>query len=255
MTPEQLARQNIDKQLQQAGWIVQDLKDFNPSSAPGIAVREYPTESGSADYILFVDRKPIGVIEAKKEGVTLSAVHDQTTRYSADNLKYIRKDEILPFQYESTGTETLFTDARDPSPRQREIFHFHKPETLYEWSKQEDSLRQRLLKMTSLSFEVAYNPAIPIETFDFIIIDECHRSIYNLWKQVLDYFDAFMIGLTATPDKRTFAFFHENIVSEYTLKVNDGYDVEISYYLNLLRYRDDVFSFIKMSSLALLLFA
>ncbi len=79
--------------------------------------------------------------------------------------------------------------------------------------------------------EVAYNPEIPIETFDFIIIDECHRSIYNLWKQVLDYFDAFMIGLTATPDKRTYAFFHENVVSEYTLKqsiadkVNVGYDV------------------------------
>jgi len=86
-------------------------------------------------------------------------------------------------------------------------------------------------KMSSLSMEVVYNPAVPIETFDFIIIDECHRSIYNLWKQVLDYFDAFMIGLTATPDKRTFAFFHENIVSEYTLKqsitdkVNVGYDV------------------------------
>ncbi len=79
--------------------------------------------------------------------------------------------------------------------------------------------------------DVVYNTSIPIETFDFIIIDECHRSIYNLWKQVLDYFDAFMIGLTATPDKRTFAFFHENIVSEYTLKqsiadkVNVGYDV------------------------------
>ncbi|HRF54659.1 MAG TPA: DEAD/DEAH box helicase family protein, partial [Aquimonas sp.] len=63
---------------------------------------------------------------------------------------------------------------------------------------------------------VRYNPAVPVETFDFIIIDECHRSIYNLWKQVLDYFDAFLIGLTATPDKRTFGFFNENIVAEYT---------------------------------------
>ena len=86
-------------------------------------------------------------------------------------------------------------------------------------------------KIIDKPVDVAYTPNFPIETFDFIIIDECHRSIYNLWKQVLDYFDAFLIGLTATPDKRTFAFFHENIVSEYTLKqsisdkVNVGYDV------------------------------
>jgi type I restriction enzyme, R subunit len=78
---------------------------------------------------------------------------------------------------------------------------------------------------------VRYNPAVPVETFDVIIIDECHRSIYNLWKQVLDYFDAFLIGLTATPDKRTFGFFNENIVAEYTYEqsvadgVNVGYDV------------------------------
>ena len=78
---------------------------------------------------------------------------------------------------------------------------------------------------------VRYNPAVPVETFDFIIIDECHRSIYNLWKQVLDYFDANLIGLTATPDKRTFGFFNENIVAEYTYEqsvadgVNVGYDV------------------------------
>lgn len=371
LTPEQKARENIDKQLQQAGWIVQDYKSINPSAGLGIAVREYPTESGSADYVLFIDRKPLGVIEAKKEGHTLSQVHDQTTRYSADNLKYIRKDEVLPFQYESTGTETFFTDARDPVPKQREIFNFHKPETLYEWSKQEETLRARLKKFPTLSssglrvcqvnaiinleqsfaenkpnalvqmatgagktfcsitsvyrllkfakakrvlflvdtrnlgkqaeqefqaykpnddkrlftelytvqrlrsnfidpsaqvcistiqrmysilkgkeldesledespyesktidkpVDVAYTSNIPVETFDFIIIDECHRSIYNLWKQVLDYFDAFMIGLTATPDKRTYAFFHENVVSEYTLKqsiadkVNVGYDV------------------------------
>ena len=372
LTPEQKARENIDKQLQQAGWIVQDFKALNLSAGLGVAVREYPTESGSADYILFVDRKPVGVIEAKKEGHTLSQVHDtQTTRYAADNLKFIVRKEELPFQYESTAVETFFTDARDPLPRQREIFNFHKPETLQEWSKQENSLRERLRKLPTLNssglrccqvkaivnledsfaksmphaliqmatgagktytavtsvyrllkfakakrilflvdtrnlgkqaeqefqaykpnddkrlftelynvqrlqsnfidpsshvcistiqrmysilkgkeldesleneshyesktidkpVDVVYNHNVPIESFDFIIIDECHRSIYNLWKQVLDYFDAFMIGLTATPDKRTFAFFRENIVSEYSLKqsiadrVNVGYDV------------------------------
>jgi type I restriction enzyme R subunit len=371
MNPEQQARILIDKNLQHSGWIVQTCHDFKPSSGNGIAVTGYPTESGFADYILFIERKPIGVIEAKKAGETLSGVHEQTVRYATDKLKFLVNKNELPFQYESTGTETFFTDARDPVPRQREIFSFHRPETLNEWIKQSSTLRSRLKNFPPLikdrlrncqtkaivnletSFadnrpralvqmatgagktftaitsvyrllkfanakrvlflvdtrnlgkqaeqefqafkpnddkrlftelynvqrlrsnfidpsaqvcistiqrmysilkgkeldesledespyeskiidkpvDVVYNPSVPIETFDFIIIDECHRSIYNLWKQVLDYFDAFMIGLTATPDKRTFAFFHENIVSEYTLKqsiadkVNVGYDV------------------------------
>lgn len=78
---------------------------------------------------------------------------------------------------------------------------------------------------------VAYNPAIPIESFDFIVIDECHRSIYNLWRQVLDYFDAFLIGLTATPTKQTIGFFNGNLVQDYGHeqavldKVNVGFDV------------------------------
>jgi len=63
---------------------------------------------------------------------------------------------------------------------------------------------------------VSYSLKNAIEQFDFIIIDECHRSIYNIWKQVLEYYDAFLIGLTATPDKRTFGFFNQNVVSEYT---------------------------------------
>ena len=75
-------------------------------------------------------------------------------------------------------------------------------------------------------------PKVPIEQFDFIVIDECHRSIYNLWKQVLDYFDASLIGLTATPDKRTFGFFNENVVSQYTYEesVTDGVNVSYDVY-------------------------
>lgn len=79
--------------------------------------------------------------------------------------------------------------------------------------------------------DVMYNPEIPIETFDFIVTDECHRSIYNLWRQVLEYFDAFVIGLTATPSKQTLGFFNQNIVMEYSHEravadgVNVGYDV------------------------------
>ena len=64
---------------------------------------------------------------------------------------------------------------------------------------------------------MVYNTKFPPEFFDFIIIDECHRSIYNLWRQVIEYFDAFLIGLTATPDERTYGFFHKNIVSEYAM--------------------------------------
>ena len=80
---------------------------------------------------------------------------------------------------------------------------------------------------------VEYDPKIPVEFFDFIVIDECHRSIYNLWKQVLEYFDAFEIGLTATPDSRTVGYFEQNLVSEYSHEmavadgVNVGYDVFI----------------------------
>ncbi|MGB3851819.1 MAG: type I restriction-modification enzyme R subunit C-terminal domain-containing protein, partial [Tunicatimonas sp.] len=82
-------------------------------------------------------------------------------------------------------------------------------------------------KLKKEPMPVEYSAQNPIEQFDFIIVDECHRSIYNLWKQVLDYYDAFLIGLTATPDKRTFGFFNENVVSEYTYEesVADGVNV------------------------------
>jgi type I restriction enzyme, R subunit len=79
---------------------------------------------------------------------------------------------------------------------------------------------------------VEYNPNIPIETFDFIITDECHRSIYNLWRQVLEYFDAYLIGLTATPSKQTFGFFNQNLVMEYNHEkaVADGVNVNYDVY-------------------------
>ena len=79
---------------------------------------------------------------------------------------------------------------------------------------------------------VEYNPDIPIDTFDFIITDECHRSIYNLWRQVLEYFDAFLIGLTATPSTQTFGFFQQNLVMEYTHEeaVADGVNVDSDIY-------------------------
>ena len=375
MTPEAKAREKIDHQLAQAGWLVQDFKQLNLGAALGVAVREHPTDSGPADYVLFVNRSAVGVIEAKRdeEGANITAHEAQTERYASATLKWRKDKTPLPFLFESTGQLIRFTDGRDPAPRAREIFHFFKPETLEQWLGQSDTLRRRLKdnmpalpgrnlrdcqvsavtglesslalnhpralvhmatgagktftaitsiyrllkfggakrilflvdtrnlgkqahqefmaytppddgrKFTELynvqrlsssaidphaqvvistiqrmysvlsgepiddSAEdislnevqqpgkqaklVRYNPAVPVEAFDFIVIDECHRSIYNLWKQVLDYFDACLIGLTATPDKRTFGFFNENIVAEYSYEqsvvdgVNVGYDV------------------------------
>jgi len=368
-TPEQIARDSIDKQLNDCGWIIQNKKQINLAAGLGVAVTEYQTEIGPADYVLFVDGKPVGVIEAKKEeeGVRLTVHEDQSKDYADSKLKHLNNDP-LPFVYESTGTLTRFTDYRDPKPRSRPVFTFHRPETLREWLKQGNTLRRRVSDIPALqtaglrdcqiiainnlenSFRtnqpkaliqmatgsgktftaitsvyrlltyakskrvlflvdtknlgeqaeqefmaympnddnrkfselygvhrlkssfvptdnqvyistiqrlysilkekeldekdeetnpgeikwekrqpvpVGYNANLPIEFFDFIVIDECHRSIYNLWKQVLDYFDAFLIGLTATPDNRTFGFFNQNIVSEYTHEeaITDGVNV------------------------------
>ena len=83
MTPEQKARINIDNQLEKCGWIIQDMKEFNPVAGTGIVVREYPTDSGSADYILFINREPVGVVEAKAEtkGENITIVEEQTEKY------------------------------------------------------------------------------------------------------------------------------------------------------------------------------
>ncbi len=371
-TPEQIARDNIDKQLATCGWVVQDHKKINLQANAGVAVREYRTDVGPADYVLFVDGKPVGVIEAKREeeGDTLTVHEDQAEGYAGAKLKYLN-NEKLPFVYISTGTVTKITDFHDPKPRARTVFSFHRPETIREWLKKPKSLRASLLNLNELpaaklrdcqvnaitklekSFKnskpraliqmatgsgktytaitfvyrllkytqakrilflvdtknlgeqaeqefmsylpnddnrkftelygvhrlkskyipddnhvyistiqrlyavlkgrdleeseeeenpnerwqpkevppVEYNEKLPPEYFDFIVIDECHRSIYNLWMQVLDYFDAFQVGLTATPDNRTFAYFQQNIVSEYSHEmavadgVNVGYDV------------------------------
>ncbi|MGN6400888.1 MAG: type I restriction endonuclease subunit R [Flavisolibacter sp.] len=385
--PEQLARDRIDEQLTACGWTIQNKSSINLHAGIGVAVREYQTDIGPADYVLFVDKKPVGLIEAKRkeEGVHLTVHEEQSQAYAESKLKYLNNDP-LPFVYESTGEVTRFTDYRDPKPRSRNIFTFHRPETFRDWLKEEKTLRGRLHDLpqlapfpnpvpnvplpptgeasahkatglrdcqfvaitnlersfkaakpkaliqmatgsgktfTAISFiyrllkfakakrilflvdtknlgeqaeqefmsflpnddnrkftelygvhrlksayiptdnqvyistiqrmysvlkgeeldesseeenpaerkwlpkepvPVEYNEKLPIEAFDFIIIDECHRSIYNLWKQVLDYFDAFLIGLTATPDNRTFGFFDQNIVSDYGFEkaVTDG---------------------------------
>jgi type I restriction enzyme R subunit len=322
-----------------------------------VALRERRLADGWTDYLLFVEGKAAGVIEAKKAGTTLSGVEAQTSRYIHEPPAGLAKwGDPLPFAYESTGVETFFRDDRDPSPRSRRVFAFHQPAILLEWLKAPDTLRARLRAMPPLPtaglrdcqvqairgledslahdrpraliqmatgsgktftacnfiyrllehagakrvlflvdrntlgrqaysefqafhpgndgraftslynvqhqrtnrldpvakvvittiqrlfsmlsgeeemaeddeevslFErgdagrerrVSYDPRVPIETFDFIVTDECHRSIYKSWRQVLDYFDAHIIGLTATPSKQTLGFFQQNVVMEY----------------------------------------
>lgn len=100
-------------------------------------------------------------------------------------------------------------------------------------SVEEKSLFEQSSDTTQTIREVVYNEKYPPEFFDCIIVDECHRSIYNVWSQVLEYFDAFIIGLSATPDKRTLGFFQQNMVSEYSREqaivdgVNVGEDIFI----------------------------
>ena len=375
MLPEEKARKVIDKKLEQSGWIVQDLKKINLIAAQGVAVREFPTDTGEADYTLFVDGLPVGVIEAKKSeiGENLTVVEQQSVRYAKSKFKWIDREYRIRFAYEATDKIIRFTDYDDIKYRSRTVFSFHRPETLKQLLTQMDTVRNNLksfpplntqgfrdcqvrairnlessfamsrpkaliqmatgagktfiaitaayrllkygkmnrilflvdtkslgeqaereflaympnddhrsfssiygvyrlksskmpndvqiyistiqrmysilkgeeldetLEETSLNEydsldkekpkEVVYNTNYPPEFFDCIIVDECHRSIYNVWKQVLEYFDSFIVGLTATPDKRTFAFFDQNVVSEYTREqaiidgVNVGEDV------------------------------
>ena len=136
MTPEQEARVKIDRSLKLAGWIVQDVDSINPYAGCGVAVREFPlkTGHGTADYLLYVNRKAVGVVEAKPAGFTLTGVEAQSEKYSTglpDQLPAPRRP--LPFVFESTGVETQFTNGLDPEPRSRLVFSFHKPETLAAW--------------------------------------------------------------------------------------------------------------------------
>ncbi len=369
--PEQEARDKIDELLTAAGWQLQNIDELN-LSFPGVAVREYPTDVGFVDYVLFVKGSPVGVIEAKKKGDTLSGVVDQTDSYLRSKLKHIPiAKQALTFGYVSTGEETMFYDIRDPDCRPRGVFAFHKPDKLAEWLQEPNTLRARMREMppiitkgmrdcqieaitnleasfakskpralismstgsgksflavsfiyrlikfagakhilflvdrrtlgiqASTEFQkyetpddhrkfielyniqlmssntidpvcnvtittiqrlfsmlkgtefdpeldehsafdltldndpkpIEYNPTIPIEAFDFIVTDECHRSIYNQWRQVLDYFDAFIVGLTATPSKQTLGFFKQNQVMDFNHQraiaegVNVGYEV------------------------------
>lgn len=155
--PEQRARDHIDRQLEQAGWLVQNKNTINLNAGPGVAVREYQTDIGPADYVLFVEGKAVGVIEAKPEdwGHKITTVEEQAEGYANATLKWVNNKEPLPFVYQSTGEITRFTNGRDPAPRSREIFHFPRPEEITRWQERlgenNGTLREGLLNLPPLA--------------------------------------------------------------------------------------------------------
>jgi len=136
LAAEQRARVLIDRQLADAGWYVQHKKDLNLFAGPGVAVREVimAVGHGRADYLLYVDQRAVGVIEAKPEGMPLSGVEWQSAMYAEGlppevRLKALTHDGRLPFVFEASGSEAHFTNGFDPSPRARRVFAFPRPET------------------------------------------------------------------------------------------------------------------------------
>lgn len=137
---EQQTREAIDAMLTAAGWAVQDASAVNLfTERRGVAVREVTLAAGRADYLLYVDQAIVGVIEAKREGTAVAAVSEQSGGY-ADKLTAAQRAQAwrtpLPLRYESTGVETWFTNTLDPRPRARQVFSFHRPETVAVWMQQ-----------------------------------------------------------------------------------------------------------------------
>jgi type I restriction enzyme, R subunit len=135
-TPEQKARDAIDNQLLQAGWLIQNRDEINLSAGRGIVIREFKMADGYgfADYILYVDKQAVGALEAKPAGFTLSGVKPQVDKYSEGlppNLPASIRP--LPFLYISTGIDTSFVNLLDPQARSRRVFSFHRPDTIAEW--------------------------------------------------------------------------------------------------------------------------
>lgn len=151
-TPEQKARCEIDAKLDASGWIVQNLNNMDLTAGRAIAVREFPMKSGFgfADYLLYLDRKALGAIEAKAAG-TLTGVEAQSAKYAAglpDKLPAHHRP--LPFLFETNGAVTWFTNGLDPKPRSRQVFSFPRPEALAKILDEQPTLRARLQSLPPL---------------------------------------------------------------------------------------------------------
>ncbi|MGA3268457.1 MAG: DEAD/DEAH box helicase family protein [Verrucomicrobiota bacterium] len=152
MNPEEKARQQIDAMLTASGWVVQSKDAVNLSAGRGVAVCELPFATGEPDYTLFVDARALGTVEAKPEGHSLVGVEEQSTKYVVGVPAGLPAwHNPLPFCYESTGSETRFTNRLDPDARSRQVFAFHRPETLLAWVQQEKQLAQRLREFPPLA--------------------------------------------------------------------------------------------------------
>lgn len=152
MKPEDKAREKIDELLKQVGFVIQDRAKFNRNASSGVAVREFVMSDGSkADYLLFVDGKACGVIEAKKEGVSLSGIEIQAKHYALHVSAELRVwQSPLPFIYESNFNEIYFSDLREKDSRSRQIFSFHTPQALYEMLNRDKTLRDSLKELPKI---------------------------------------------------------------------------------------------------------
>jgi type I restriction enzyme R subunit len=151
MTPEQKARQRVDALLTGAGWAVQDFAAINIHAGPGVAVREFPLQTGFADYLLYAGGKAVGVIEAKPEGHPLIGVETQSAKYTTGLPRALPAHRLpLPFSYETTGTVTQFTNHLEPDARSREVFTFHRPEELLRLVGLDEQVRARLRHLPPL---------------------------------------------------------------------------------------------------------
>lgn len=146
MSPEEKARLTIDQKLIQSGWVIQDMKHLNLSTAIGVAVREFPTSTGEVDYALFVDGTPAGVVEAKRteNGEKITTVEEQSARYAGSKFKWVKGDHSIRFAYEATDKLTRFTDYNDLKYRSRTVFSFHRPETLRMLLNASDTVRNHM---------------------------------------------------------------------------------------------------------------
>ncbi len=229
MTPEQKARVSIDTLLQQAGWHLCSMVKANKHRA----LIQMTTGSGktftsirfisslikfaAAKRVLFlVDRGNLGH-QTKKE-------FDQ---YISSYINFKFGEEYIVQHLQSNQHDTT---ARVTICATQRLFSMLKGREL-EHEDDEQSV-DGLGNLSARPDPIGYNPAIPIETFDIIVADKAHRSIYNLWRQVLEHFDAYLIGLTAIPSKQTFGFFNQNLVMEYGNQkaVADGVNVNYDVY-------------------------
>ena len=146
MTPEEKARLIIDEKLCQSGWIIQDMNCLNLAVSLGVAVREFPTSTGEVDYALFIDGKPVGVVEAKREeaGKSITDVEIQSGRYAKSTFKWVKEEYTIRFAYEATDKLIRFTDYKDIKYRSRTVFSFHRQETLQDLLKQPDTIRNNM---------------------------------------------------------------------------------------------------------------